>query len=179
VQISKDSFVYKVAYGYEKEYNRPASGSLCSLLGHFFLSLLILTPSNFLLNLALGVVFGFFGLLSGYRLALKDDGPKNDIFVKIEKWPTIQGHRALPIVIIPALGFVTGLTWLLILVRSDLLALLMNPFFWFATSAVITLTLLTWGIRSFLRSESYSIFRAYLKAKKDKVCPLVTFVSDH
>lgn len=156
--------------GWEKP---PENMSLCKFFWMFVGVNFIAEP---LIVIARIIAFVFFG----HRI------DEHFRFIPIRRWPKVCGTHVMPIVVLLVAISVGTIGYILyVLVSGTILMFhsgLSNPvthdalfvYFFIALFAVV------FGahpaIRAISRAEAWQIFAAYLKARKEKFCPIITFV---
>jgi len=158
--IKKGGLLYKIAYGLNGDSNLPNQTNLCPFFWKLMFMIFLGWPLYYcvILPLLYGILamYSVIGFLFGYRL----ESEYSMTLIRCQKWPEVKGYRILPIDFIIGAGLAWGLTlyWLCIV----LLVLLV-------LAAVIT------GLLKFLKTEAWQVLKAYLAAKKAKVCPIIKF----
>lgn len=107
--------------------------------------------------------------------------PVGELTVKIQHWPEIKGHRVYPIWIILFVLLVTNFSTVTGAGSKMFLS------FWHFISSKESLTFYAVGFILFIsiagyekikESETWGLFKEFLKAKKQKICPIVEIVDD-
>lgn len=141
-------------------------------------------PGNFLLLLVAAVVIASLVVCApffGYRFTIK--GPR---LVTPFPLPTVRGARILPISLI-ALGVFGFLLYRLALLLPKFLMVVRNvkndAVFWshfgFGLGVVLLLVLFVFApqiVLRFPKSETWKLIKVWLKAKKERVCPVLQVV---
>lgn len=180
--LQRGGFIDRVAYGYRGA-DKPAQTNLCKLFWRFLLSLFIVWPSHILVVLPLaytieGLCFVFAFPFAMRPRVFKQDG-KGSAFVPIQHWPKRDGQNFKPIWPMLAIAAGVGLWFAgvaLYSVRLAILAFLTNHVTWTVANAMVFTVLLVWLIRGLSKSGTFAFVAAYVSAKKQRVCPTVTFV---
>lgn len=170
-KLKRDGFVIKVAYYLNEEYEIPARTNLCWLFWRFVLHLFIILPIFFIVACLFLAVASIFGIFLGDRITIcEGDDSKNHIMTEIKNWPfKIRGHRILPIyIVLVVLGLylvwlVSLATWVTVLVEVAAGVAL-------ACAALAVIFVL---IKKGMRTQTMALFTAWLKAKKQRVCPII------
>jgi hypothetical protein len=172
-EIRKDSSLYKVAYGYAPERTRPRITSLCPFFWRLVFSSLVVWP-------VIGIeyfLFLFVGFWIGKKPTIMLGWSDRDYkWTSYKRWPSMMGFRILPLYAIGVPAWIWGC---------------------YSSGGVLTVTrllLLTFGIivicgililaYFFVKdklgsSEAFGIIKAYFKARKEEVCPLIRFVDSN
>jgi prolipoprotein diacylglyceryltransferase len=187
MQIKKGGFVYELAYGWAEERRIPHKTGLCKLFWRCVLGVFIWI----VMVLLVAVVFGL-GFVIGFWVAQrpaiteKDVARKerrSDLNVPYVHWPTVNGVRILPICVLIAIVIGGAIIFLL----PDLIRWMYHETVGFATFSVthsgmifwevmLGLGILLWLFFRFPKTELGVLVIAWLKAKKEGVCPLVEIV---
>lgn len=169
--------MFRIAYAFTKKEQLPKQTTLCS----FFWRLVAMAIGLALLNFMAWTVF--FGiaiplafLVAGHKLAL--DG--EDFFVPIKRWPKFRGHHIWPgaVLLIGAASTIVSFgIWrighLIPLLIAWLETNIELPFVFWGTLVVMIPILTVIGFRKFTESSAGQLTRDYLRAKKEKVCPII------
>ena len=165
MELSKKDFVCRVAYLLKEDHKIPAQTSLCRLFWRFVLHLFIVAPVFFTI---LGLMWAG-GTLFAYRLACFDGDPNGSAFVPYRRWPKVGPYRIWPVwlLLVVLVWFFTKVT----LIACGIVA------------AFVGVVLLGAVIEKKIedrkkmppgeRKKEPSILREYIKAKKQKVCPII------
>jgi len=127
----------------------------------------------------LGAILFTIGSLAAFLVArrppLLDSDP--DVWaVPIKKWPEIGGVRIWPLSIILgllgayALVSYSGIVLTFTIILGKVLLYVVLP--------LIGLALLIWLLCAFLDSDTWKMTKAFFKAKKERVCPMIRFTAD-
>lgn len=196
MNVNPDGALFKITYGWGKV---PNQTSVCLMFWRALLSLLIIWPWIFgtrLFGWIVRIVFAIPAfLLFGHRPAGPDWRFKDQLpselglpFVPIKWWPrTSKGIMIMPGVIILLIIVAAIIVWVVIyfFLYKFLYGMVTRDFFGgivFGTTAGL------WIFSSFMAlaflfilylyasdTEGWRLFKAFVRAKKNKVCPLVTF----
>lgn len=179
--ISKNSVLYKYTYSW---YDKPENNqtNLCEFFWRFILAvtafpilLLILGCITAILCTILEIIYVAFGFYFPITLPVPDvEGQK-----KITWLPTIKGFRILPIYPLTIIGL-SCLFWQYPEETSRIFILLLCLAI--VATCLISFCLLVVSFKksfgSLKNSSVYQLTIAYIKAKKEHVCPLITFVEE-
>lgn len=175
INVSRKSFVYRVARGQVLEDKQK---SLCSFFWRCLLMLFIGWP---LLGALWLFTAGIAVLFAGIPTSdvLEPDAPWERLFKKIAPWPTFRGHRIWPITIllIGWLGHVLYLCPELAIALAGIA--FVTAFFVLCEKALNRVASWRKARKEKVAHHEPSVWRlilAWLKAKKQKVCPLIEFV---
>ena len=167
-KIKKDSFVYKVAYGMTTF--PPLQINHCRFWKRFILMLVIVWPV-IILTLGIGITIGFIITLPfAVRPAIFKEESR-EFFIPYKKWPRIKGHLLRPIYFLLLFG--------LYYFQSLFLALftLITTNIGLSIIGVIAgIILLIYSFKLLSKTEAYQLTQDYPKAKKQGICPIITFV---
>ncbi len=186
MQISKKGLIYCLAYFYGKE--PQGTTNLCNLfwrfvLGSFLATILVIIFGSLV---SLGFIIGFF--FAARPSIFKEDHLDETPMTSYNRWLKIRGHKVFPIffVILGLLikSFLTlpmaTILWMLevIGVIVGVLAAIFFVFF-----AAVSMPKLFRMARHFLSKKTqeiptYQLVKEYIKAKKKRVCPIVTIVDE-
>ncbi len=176
LKFKKKGVLYKIAYydtgmGYVFY---PSRSNLCNFFWRIVWKIALLCCLGFVIALVFTflIVLSPFGLLFGLRPGLRkvDMNP----FVPIQLWPKPFGVRCWPLLLMILIGVV----WFFYSIRYDLLLVFSSYIFWMVIG-ILAILFTAFLIYSYLvQTETHQLFWAWLKAKKDKVCPLVLFVDE-
>jgi hypothetical protein len=185
MEFKRSGFVYQVAYGLRSPDNYPMQTNLCRLFWRF---VLMLFPWVFLV--CFSVVFAIVSYSYGVFFASKptifdftEDREKrasNAAFVPYKHWPTVAGKRIYPIWVIAAAYVIHAL------LTTDVadsvghsvgnVVSLMADYFPIVFSVIGLTIIVVYTIGTIRKSEWLTLVKGYIKAKKEKVCPIVRFV---
>jgi len=180
--LNKKSWVVRLAmFGSERE--TPSQISACVLFWMMVGGVVmgILYPFGITIKytlIALGYVLGFF---FAYRpVHLKSErNYERDLFVEYKSWPTVDGQKVTPfsVIVLGAIlyGLVYGIVYLVGLCGT------IPDYVWSAptliiVSGVIAFALAIWGMVRFVRSDFGKVTGEWLRAKKNKMCPMVRII---
>lgn len=192
--IKKEGVLFKLIYGPEwfrdwaasdiDWFEAPEKTNVCCLFWRMILSIFLIYPliiffgsitcACVLLVAAIVIpLFWLIGLLFCHWIYPDSNKDSNRLFKykKIENWPlTFQGHQVYPISIIALLTILTGLVWSFVKWWDVWLV-------GFASLGFLALIIyfLPSKFAKIRNSEFWQLIKAYWKAKKEKVCPIVTF----
>jgi hypothetical protein len=184
--LDRSSFVVRTAYAFGRI---PERTSLCQLFWRFVLVGLLLSLWNvlkligFIIVCAANATFFipglFFGVKPVFHKPMWDPNTKQDEpLVLYERWPRVGGHRVIPAAVI--LAFVVG--WK---IGGSLMGVeISNPGYWVNVGVSFLVgakyaAIIAAGVLTFImgdrarRSETMQFLKAWLKAKKERVCPIV------
>lgn len=177
-EIKKNGLVCKVAFFADKHIPSEIDG--CKLFWKFVFMIFGI-PLGFLAATVMYVfLFGVsFPFAARPTLLKEDSAESNAPFVRYERWPKIKGWRIWPIW--PALfALMVYYKTTSLQVASGIINLtVFNSGFWFFVAGV---AIFIFGFEVFLvikkipESEVSKLVKAFLKAKKEKVCPLLKIV---
>lgn len=183
-----DGFVAKVAYGSilkeRKEIHIPSKVSMCKLAWRFVTMLLVgwllQLLAGGIIALLFGIFFGIAGAVAFFIASyphLHNNGELE--FQHYKRWPKIRGHQIYPLSILLPVAFI----WLAV----NYPAIAISIGYCVAVIALIILAAflvcmcVEWREKRGQRPPSSKpgpvrLAVEYLKAKKQKVCPIVEFV---
>lgn len=168
MQLNKNGFVYKVAYGMLTEISRPDRVNICGIFWRFIIMFFIGWPVNFLMFAAVWAwIFIWSFLFKAAYVDLKGEDTYALIYFK--KWPKIRGHRIAPIWILLAAAVIVYFEKLFSLWSLVITSSITHWILGIALLLVFIIYILL-GVR---KTETAQIFKAYLQAKKDKLCPVI------
>ena len=172
-KIKKDSFVYKVAYGLTSF--PPLQINHCRFWKRFILMLVIVWPIV-ILFLGIGMTIGFIITLpfAGRPAILKEES--GEFFIPYKKWPKIKGHFLRPIYFLLPLGlyYFPGLYYFRSLFLTLFTLITTNIGLSIMGICMIAI-LLIYSFKLLSKTEAYQLTQDYLKAKKQGICPMITF----
>lgn len=176
MKLKKNSRIANIAYGLGPKC--PEHTNLCKLFWWTLFMLFMGWPVSLLLiAVALSVAYsiGFF-MASKPTIGMKSESEK--AFVPIEKWPKIMGHRVWPINVI-GLCAVVYVAWQYVptaaMAVTGWLSINVSMAMMIFAGALLSIAL-GYAIRKFFESELWESAKAYISAKKQKICPIVEFV---
>ena len=189
MKLNKQGSLYKTAYGWSK--TQPNHASLCRFFWRVVFSIFPIWPAyacwkliDWVLIRGLGSIPAF--VVFGCRLTSWDDPEKESIFPfkTISWWPRTNDGQPINLASIMLVLFnVFGGCLILYMVFYKLFYewLLLGICFSSPLNSVITLTsvaLCIIGCSSIFITDSewWKMGKAFLKAKKEKVCPYIDFV---
>lgn len=190
LKLKKRSFVVKVAYLFSDKNKIPAKTNICSLFWRLPLNLCFAIVVYPVCIVFLSVLYIFaalfvtvFGLFFAYRFNWNLSLGK--IAVPYEHWPKIDEENIAPFTVLVLLGVIGLFGYAVWLVFAEIMepsaitaAIASHPVIFSLVSGIIILTFLAFGLREFFKSETGQLARAWLRAKKEKVCPLVEIVDE-
>lgn len=166
---NKQEFMYRTAYGLN-EYP-PEEVTKCGLFWKFVFMFFIMWPFLFII---LGISMGL-GYAVGFFVASKPKFPSGRL-VYYGRWPKIKGHRIWPITVLAII--ITLLSFYEIIFSS---AAKTAVAFGASHFNLIIIGLVASGVIAAVFANRYlreviNLSVDYLKAKKNKVCPMIKFV---
>jgi len=177
MEIKKDSRIYKLAYGIFDD-NVPTQTTLCKLFWRCILMTVVAWPFFVLLY----AIFTTVIILRDLLIPMRPEEYSDFKVITFTDWPEIttksgNKKRIYPIWIVLELTVVYYFAKLLL--SQDANASYILSIITLATVIVIlALTALVIAICIFIKlrdSQITQLFIAYLKAKKQKVCPIIVF----
>jgi len=190
MEISKNSWLYEVAYLTIKEENRPKMTNLCRFFWRIVLMLFIAWPALLIIWCVFVIIASIVGFLVGERLSFSKSDDlrkeyKSDILVPYEHQLTVGGKRILPIQLILALGsgwlvgcygwsvakllyyslLSVGRYWLM-----DRLSVIAEFFI-----GIVGIIFLWWLVYKLYNFEFVHFAKEYISARKQKICPIIRF----
>ena len=176
MKIKKNGWIDKIAYGLNAKC--PEHTNLCKLFWRTLFMLFIGWP----LTLVLIAVALFVAYAIGFFMASKPtigmSMASEKAFVPIEKWPKIMGHRIWPINVI-SLCAIVCVAWQYVpaaaMAVTGWLSVNVSMAMMIFVGALLIIAL-GYAIRKFFESELWELAKAYISAKKQKICPIVEFV---
>lgn len=185
MELKKKGIVFKVAYGWIDENKYPQRTTLCRLFWRFLFWLFIAWPIVWTVVAIVATIMYVVGFFFAARPTFfKDDRNTCQPMCYYHKWPKIKERRIYPIW--PVLAIILGSFFFLNAaeLRKDLSGLghglvkftILSPVFWKVALAFAVLVAAVWAWSAAAKSEPYMMFKAYLRAKKEKVCPIIKIV---
>lgn len=192
MDVKKNGLSYRLAYGWTKK--DPEAGNLCTFFWRSLFGLFVAWPA-----ILLSISFGWVVRIIGAPIALigfgcKPAGPSwrfnmvnDDLFPfeRIERWPKLAGDiHIMPAVVALYLTCLVGVPWLLFIFIKHILievyrdprgALAANIVFTFVAATVSAKTVM-WFLTLKRKPEWLRITHEFLRAKKNRLCPMITFV---
>ncbi len=200
MNLSKNSILYKIAYGYSDLFSgnyKQRSTNLCFLFWRVLFSLLFIWPIIILVVpillaitwLVLTFIMFLFGGYAKFERNFDDSETGNYgalvlTFEPISSWPEIMGTKIWPLHIILSCFCFTVCGWTILNIMRDWAALSANSFnlgfkiflsMILSGFVVILLGLFFKNSSKIKAGESYQLFREYFRAKKEKFCPIISF----
>lgn len=175
--IKEGSFLFKVAYGATSKNNIPNQVNLCRFFWRCVLMFFIVWPICWTFVGFAILIGSVIGILFGYRIDLRNHRA-TELFVPIKRWPTIMGKRWWPVAILEILLGIYFFYWFLSSVSNPVFmsALCQTvPFVTFA-GVILAIILITVSVAWFGQSSVGKMIRAYIKAKKQKICPMIPII---
>ncbi|MCH7758965.1 hypothetical protein IID20_01250 [Patescibacteria group bacterium] len=175
MEIRKDSFVWKVAYGVAGL--PPRNPNLCRFFWRFVWMFFIGIPVTYFLG---GLVMGLMFLISLPFAARPGifSGDIGNSFVSYRKWPEIKGYRIRPIYfLLPfVLYYFRSVFFWLADVAVFIFSLMVTNIGLSIIGACVVAFLLFYSFKLLRKTEAYQLTKSYLGAKKQGICPLITFI---
>ncbi|HEY4511691.1 MAG TPA: hypothetical protein VJH55_02520 [Candidatus Paceibacterota bacterium] len=172
MELDKSSWIFKVAYGLDEKYDRPQQVSLCLLFWRFWTHLLFWWPIGIVVMTTLIVATSTVGFFFGYRPSTA----KGEDFYVQYPLPRVFGLRLWPISLITLIAtayYLPGITMRTVEWVSSAPKNINLSTFWWITGFLLC-SFLTRMVWKFLGTETWKMCKEYVKAKKQKVCPIVT-----
>lgn len=177
-ELKRSGMIFKIAYGWTPEENIPSQISLCKLFWRVVwvtpLVWLFLFPLSWLI---VSILFVLSFLWNGTRPGvLKGDGHQG--FIEIRRWPTLRGLRLSPgllIIIVALLHFVWRNREKLSSAGGQLFKEFAPGliFLGYVIGSVCLVVLSSLALSYFSNSEAWRLFKAFLRARKERVCPIL------
>lgn len=170
MEITKSGWVYWVAFGWWIQ--KPDTTNLCQLCRSFILGLFIWPMAG-----AIIAILSPFAFAMGNRFAVLKGDPDDRMFIPIKNYPKI-GERRVLLAPVLAMGIVLWIGY-------EFVRLLVQSIKWIVGSdhpyrahpyvliSLVIAGVVIYSLLRFLRSEAWVLCKAYLRAKKDQVCPTV------
>lgn len=183
MEINKNGLLYKIAYGWSPSFS-PSQTNLCRFFWRVVFSLLVVWP---LYGIAILLVFLFINMFFLIGFFFGCHPTTKEPFAPYRKWPTIKGYRILPVylVLFAAIAYWHQALWNALVwtwtkpVTGVWDAATLNINIGFAVvGSVVLIGLVSYGIYKFQDTDAAKLLKAYLKAKKEKMCPIVRFVDE-
>lgn len=191
MELNKN-ILYSVAYGYTKIQKRPNQTNLCRFFWRVLLSAILFWPLFFILDI---IIRGFGSIIAFLFFGLRPTSWKETCFIDKEKftiypfkeiswwWRTSDGFYVMPAPIYLLVFFILAVVVLLYegFVLAYHKAFHPGLVFIFSSPLNIIIFFLVIAIALFLiimetlRIEWWKLVKAYIKAKKEKVCPIIYF----
>ena len=151
----------------------PSQISLCELFRRFCLGLFVIWPF-IAITTGVALVTGFF---FGYRPAWYSDDKDTccaSTMAPYRHWPRIRGWRIQPwlICVILVIAHITPSFISFVRLLSNTPEVWMLAYI-FGVGVGVLFFVVLW--RVFSKTEMTQLFRQWLRAKKEKVCPVITF----
>ena len=182
MEISKNGLSYRFSFGYWNAKN-PDSISLCRFFWWFLLGFLAWPLLIVVVTVVIAAVSAC-GFFIGKRIPLSRYGEQpsgQDIFVNFKHWPTIRNYRILPLHIVLAVLSLWAIKWIVIfgLGLARFLASVhpgnTSMPVAYAGFCLALLALLLYAVRKLWKCDAGKLFLAFLKARKEQVCPTIVF----
>ncbi len=186
MELRKDGLLYKIAYFFHKEEEYPNKANTCRFFWRvIFMSVTVPVFAIFVYIIICCVFFiGFF--FAARPTVFKSDS-KVEVMVLYKKWPTVYEHRIMPIILV----CIAGAGWLSFTYSAEIMSNLFalsntamtlfsrafseSVFLW-TMGAVVTLTFFIYKMRKFRGTGAHKLLKEYIRAKKERFCPIVHFV---
>jgi hypothetical protein len=189
MEIKKSGLIFKLAYGNPNHYIHSFETNLCQIIRNIISNLFtntilgILKAIGYVLLFAIeGIVF-FLGFWFARRPAVfkgEERAFKTRLTVGYKTWPTFKGWRIYPIWILIIFMVFINRVGIVLSIKSNAISAaqhsILLPNFWFGLGVCVVLILIACMTKTASESETFVVFRAYLRAKKEKVCPMVKIV---
>jgi len=172
MQVSRRGLLYKIAYGYRGELNQPNQSNLCqffrAVIGGVLLWVFVILLEAIVFTVITPIAF-----MAGYKPTRMGDWPLSkpmSFQPKIKKiWKVIGTILLFSIVGL----FCLGILWLL---GSWIFGSVIESLVGRAIVISIFSILIAWTAwRLWRKTETYQVIKTYIRAKKDKVCPIIEF----
>lgn len=194
--FKRDGRLHRLAYNWNPDWRsaKPARTSICTLFWLTVLAVLVLWPL-----LVVTRVFGWVVRIIGFLPALvlfgcRPAGPSwrgldmlqaNDSllpFVQIKRWPKAFGYHLMPGVYLLLVGVIFTIGVVVWMLATNLI---IGWFFgkwvfgtkygpWVFSTVMLTLILLVFRAKT-KDTEEYRLVMGFVKAKKERFCPIVEF----
>jgi hypothetical protein len=187
VQLSKRSWMYRVAYFWTSVGCRPSQVNLCPFVRRFFFQLFfglpIILPLVVVVFLAVVAVTAVFISLVGKRLSIRttreSEGGKvvsRELEIVPYRLPRIRGHRVWPLSVLVVAAFLVYLPSLVNFFGDSVLGAITNPVItltlaFVATTAFTVLCMSTWE-----KSKTREVFKAWRESVHARICPTIQVV---
>ena len=190
MQLDKKSRLYRFAYYNTPEKREPSKASLCRFFWRI-VGMALLTVIYVIIVLVFGILFYLtsilvliFGGLRPIWLFSKDDREKEQPspWKTISWWPRWRGHYVVPIVVLsPFIGvaaLASLLYWVLPALVRGVAVVYDSSLYSMIFFGILVAILVVVGLLFFFNSDAWQLTKAFIKAKKEKICPIINFVDD-
>jgi hypothetical protein len=178
MKLRKKGLLVKMAYAFKREDDIPKRTSLCKFFWRFIGHLVVVPIFFFIFFISL-LVASFFGFFVAKRPTVF----KNGSMVHYEKWPSVCGHRIYPISILLGI-FICYVIRESVLESTSIIKesiynnihILKSPITLYVIIGISIIIIGLISYRMFKKSETYRLIKAYIRAKKEKVCPIIEII---
>lgn len=162
MEIKKNSFLWKIAYGFWNGDKETKTTNLCVFFWRVVAAFFIAIP-----------IISIIGFLFAHGLSIKEDD--GGVLTPYKKWFTIKRHRVYPITVLLILVVVLNIVRLGMYYGLKYLIYGIGALVGIVALACAILLIMN-GFRKFRESEILQLVKSYIRAKKEKVCPTINFV---
>jgi len=180
MEIKKKSFFIRTAYMLARDEDVPESTSLCELFWRFIFMFFISIPFICVIGV---IVFGFLfiiGLPFAARPTILNGDDLGKMLAHYERWPKIMGHKVYPIWVIIIIFALINFSTTMEIIYGITKATILQGNFWIGVVIIIASIvafIATCGTISRINNSGIlEIFKEFLKAKKQKICPIIEIV---
>lgn len=172
MEINKSSWLCKLAYGIEETEEQPDKTTLCAFFWRCVYMFFIGWPWFVLMSIIMILVAGVLGFFTAERPDYNNES--GELTVPYKHWPTVEDRgekvRIYPIWVLAEFVVVYLLTR----------GIINYPLYALSVVGGIIISALgigglTYALTWLCDSQVGSLIKAYLKAKKQKVCPIIRF----
>lgn len=171
MEIKKGGFVCQLAYLFRENKEIPSQVNGCQLFTRF-----IFFGVFAIFLLCVGAILFVIGLPFAARPSLCDDDNTTAVWVHYQSWPRINGHRIYPLWPILTLWMLSNLSATQAVMIGVLHATIFSTTFWLIIGSFVALIVVVMIRIAIKESETVDLVREFIKAKKQKVCPIVKIV---
>lgn len=171
MKLKKTGLVARVAYW--DSVNCPETANVCMLFLRFVWGLLAITVLA-----VCGAVIWVIASAVGFFFAYRFDFRTHEMFAPYKHWPKIRRHNIQPwYVILVGLGiYYFGTTAKVVVwIGGKMASVATSPLTYGIVGAIVAIVALFFIVKKAIESEIGRLARAYFRAKKEKICPIVEF----
>lgn len=173
-QISRNGYVYKIAYGLNEK-SHVEKVTRCRLYLRCILMGCFAWPAAFIFVAfvqSFATIFGFFFARRPKTYEERELSSTDDLTIPYTKWPVVRGKRVYPIWFMLAALF----AYFIPTISTFLVDIITSPTLWYAIGAVTSLIFFAFLFKMVRNTTWFSTAKRHVRGWREHTCVTVTFI---